>query len=296
MSSPVGVKSSGVLSFSLDDIIKAVLNADGSVSRVYEYDDGGWELEDLDDERVATSEGDSVLITRYDDGQTDRVEIYSPADFLFVDPDPSVPGVILFRSARVRFDGGDDNDDFEGSDEDDDFDCGDGDDRVFGYDGDDAIVGGRGHDDLYGDGGDDSIYGDLGDDSLSGGSNDDMLEGGFGDDRLIGDVGKDQMRGGRDRDLFVFNESADSLAGKRRDVMIDFRWRKDQLDLKSIDAIPGGGDSAFAFLGSNPFSGVAGELRYQDGILSADLDGDRRADFQVQLLGQPVLKATSLIL
>jgi len=214
MSSPTAVKSSGVLSFSLDDIIKAVLNADGSVSRVYEYDDGGWELEDLDDERVATSEGDSVLITRYDDGQTDRVEIYSPADFLFVDPDPSVPGVILFRSARVRFDGGDDDDDFEGSDEDDDFDCGDGDDRVFGYDGDDAIVGGRGHDDLYGDGGDDSIYGDSGDDSLSGGSNNDMLEGGFGDDVLIGDFGKDQMRGGRDQDLFVFNDQQTRLLAK----------------------------------------------------------------------------------
>ncbi|MDI9406030.1 MAG: hypothetical protein QM522_04915, partial [Chitinophagaceae bacterium] len=95
MSSPAAVKSSGVLSFFLDHIIKAVLNADGSVSRVYEYDDGGWKLEDLDDERVATSEGDSVLITRYDDGQTDRVDIYSSADLLFVDPDPSVPGVIL---------------------------------------------------------------------------------------------------------------------------------------------------------------------------------------------------------
>jgi len=168
MSSTAVVESSGVLSFSLDDIIKAVLNADGSVSRVYEYDDGGWELEDLDDERVAISEGDSVLITRYDDGQTDRVDIYSSADLLFVDPDPSVPGVILFRSACVRFDG-DDDDEFEGSGEDDDFDCGDGDDRFFGYDGDDAIVGGRGRDDLYGDAGNDSVYGNSGDDSLFGG-------------------------------------------------------------------------------------------------------------------------------
>lgn len=168
MSSPAAVKSSGVLSFFLDHIIKAVLNADGSVSRVYEYDDGGWKLEDLDDERVATSEGDSVLITRYDDGQTDRVDIYSSADLLFVDPDPSVPGVILFRSACVRFDG-DDDDEFEGSGEDDDFDCGDGDDRFFGYDGDDAIVGGRGRDDLYGDAGNDSVYGNSGDDSLFGG-------------------------------------------------------------------------------------------------------------------------------
>ncbi len=49
------------------------------------------------------------------------------------------------------------------------------------------------------------------------------------------------------------------------------------------------GNQAFTFLGTGAFTGAGGEVRYISGnasaVVSADLDGDKAADFQVVLRG-----------
>lgn len=56
----------------------------------------------------------------------------------------------------------------------------------------------------------------------------------------------------------------------------------DVIDLRSIDADTGrSGNNAFTFIGKSAFSGEAGELRYSGTIISGDVNGDGRADFEI---------------
>jgi hypothetical protein len=49
------------------------------------------------------------------------------------------------------------------------------------------------------------------------------------------------------------------------------------------------GHQALSWIGAARFSGAAGELRHAGGVLAADLDGDRVADFLVTVTGRPTL-------
>ena len=57
----------------------------------------------------------------------------------------------------------------------------------------------------------------------------------------------------------------------------------DRINLAAIDANAVAlGDQAFAYIGSTSFSSTtAGELRYDGGTLSGDVDGDGQADFEI---------------
>ena len=59
--------------------------------------------------------------------------------------------------------------------------------------------------------------GDLNDDNLVGGSNNDTLLGGQGDDNLVGSTGADSLVGGTGDDFFVYNGTADVVAGETID-------------------------------------------------------------------------------
>ncbi len=49
-----------------------------------------------------------------------------------------------------------------------------------------------------------------------------------------------------------------------------------------IDANTGvSGDQAFHFVGAAAFSGHAGELRFEGGVVSGDVNGDGHADFEI---------------
>lgn len=122
------------------------------------------------------------------------------------------------------------------------------------------------------------LKGLKGDDAIAGGRGKDMLAGGRGMDALQGD-------GGADR--FDFNSIAESAVGARRDVILDFdRGERDRIDLRDIDANAGrGGNQAFSFVGERDFSGKAGELRFNDGIVAGDVNGDGRADFEIGVRG-----------
>lgn len=166
----------------------------------------------------------------------------------------------------------------------------------------DTLVGNSGDNSLAGRGGNDLLRGKDGDDLLQGGAGDDTLNGGAGNDTLCGGTGSDLLRGRAGADQFVFNDLDDSRPGEgQRDVIADFEPGTDLIDLAAIDADTGlAGDQAFAFIGSDPFTGTAGELRFETQgnlvLLQGDVDGDGAADIEIELSGPLVLLVGDIIL
>ena len=200
-------------------------------------------------------------------------------------------------------DGGADNDTLRGGLDADTLEGGSGNDMLFGGDGRDSLLGGLGNDQLRGDAGNDFLNGGTGADTLEGGSGNDALLGGLGNDRMMGGFGKDQMTGGMGADHFVFTNRLDSGAGPvGRDVITDFnRAQGDKINLSALDAnLRLSGNQAFEFVGTDGFSGSAGELRYQQSngttLVFADSDGDRRADFSIELSRQVTLHENDFFL
>ncbi|HEX8620614.1 MAG TPA: calcium-binding protein [Allosphingosinicella sp.] len=146
--------------------------------------------------------------------------------------------------------------------------------------------------------GDDILSGSEGTDIIRGLGGNDAIDGGAGTDWLRGDGGNDILTGGADADLFQFGPND---IGSQSDRITDFVSGEDRIDLAAIDADPAdGADQAFSFIGSAPFSGTAGELRYvfdgTDTRVEGDLDGDCSPDFVLLLTGQKILSATDFVL
>jgi hypothetical protein len=142
--------------------------------------------------------------------------------------------------------------------------------------------------------GNDTVNGGAGNDLIEGGAGNDTLNGGTGMDTLFGGVGKDRLIGGADADVFAFRTKAEAGNGVNRDVIVDFVVGLDKIDLSAIDANELlEGNQAFSFIGDTAFGGMAGELRYAatSGFIYADTNGDTVADFQLQLIGKPVIAA-----
>lgn len=165
-------------------------------------------------------------------------------------------------------------------------------DTLSGLDGDDQLSGGGGNDTMDGGAGNDTLDGGGGNDTLNGGDGSDSVDGGGGNDIVNGGAGDDILTGGGANDIFAFTE----IGGN--DVITDFRRGYDRIDLSGIDAVEGGSDNAFTFIGSGAFTNVAGQLRSysQDGafFLAGDVDGDGAADFTIQLTAD--LQARDIIL
>lgn len=128
--------------------------------------------------------------------------------------------------------------------------------------------------------------------------NNDILNGGRGRDILAGGRGSDRLTGGTGADTFVlFHDESE----RGRDTITDFSHREhDRIDLSEIDAKPATQKlDRFDFIGRQAFSGDGGEVRYLRGdgvtIVSADVDGDRKADFSVRLNGEINLSADDFI-
>lgn len=147
----------------------------------------------------------------------------------------------------------------------------------------DTLRGNSGANDLEGGSGNDILSGRSGNDYLYGGSGSDELLGGNGNDDLVGGRGSDFLDGGTGSDHFIFDSIKDSVVGSSRDVIEDFyRSEKDKIDVSNIDAnINRSGNQSFTFIGNQSFHDKAGELRYSGHIISGDVDGDGRADFQI---------------
>lgn len=162
--------------------------------------------------------------------------------------------------------------------------------RAWGSDHDDVLTGSDGRNTLLGFGGADS---------LSGGGMADLLRGLDGDDTLVGGTGGDTLAGGDGDDTFVF-AGGDSGVWRQRDTIADFQ-SGDTISLAQIDASTGDADDqAFHFLGSGWFDGTAGALRYgvtADGVtILGDTDGDRHADFAIDVAGVVTLATDDFVL
>jgi len=152
-----------------------------------------------------------------------------------------------------------------------------------------GLIGSSYSDSLYGNSAANQIKGGAKNDTLYGRSGSDVLDGGTGNDKLYGQSGKDTLFGGSGADAFVFRALSDSR-GSSIDTVKDFRRGTDHIDLREIDANTKiAGDQAFSFLGQVGFHGKAGELRFADGIVSGDVNGDRSADFKITVAGLSAL-------
>ncbi len=140
-----------------------------------------------------------------------------------------------------------------------------------------------------------SIFGEAGNDTLKGGSHKEVLVGGLDKDTLIGGGGGDK---------FVFNDAVESAVGANRDTITDFdHFQHDKIDLQVIDADTiTGSNQAFHFIGAKGFHHRAGELQVKYnaardvGIVSGDLNGDAKADFQIEVHSESALLKTDFVL
>ena len=145
-----------------------------------------------------------------------------------------------------------------------------------------------------------AVAGNNGANGLRGGGGDDSLRGLGGADMLDGGAGRDYLIGGDGEDVFRFSSSADS-APAAPDRIVDFLSGTDRIDLSPIDAdTAAAGDQAFVFVGTNAFSGTAGELRYDgsagQAFIYGDTNGDKVADLCIIVASTPVLEAGDFIL
>ncbi|OYU35457.1 MAG: hypothetical protein CFE35_10830 [Novosphingobium sp. PASSN1] len=167
-------------------------------------------------------------------------------------------------------------------------------DRISGDDGNDHVSGGADDDQISGNRGDDTLNGDAGDDKVLGGGGDDTISGGAGEDKLAGGLGADH---------FVFDDG--DLSGttfSTADRILDFKHADgDVIDLSGIDAdLNTAGDQGFSFIGSDAFTGTAGELRVETRssamLLSGDTNGDGVADFAIRIDGTTPLELADFVL
>jgi hypothetical protein len=74
----------------------------------------------------------------------------------------------------------------------------------------------------------------------------------------------------------------------------------DIIDLSAIDAISGGADDAFTFIGTAAFSNTAGELRFvmQPGpyVIQGDVNGDGIADLTIHVDPNHALTTADFVL
>ena len=135
----------------------------------------------------------------------------------------------------------------------------------------------------------------------------------------MGGLGVDVLTGGQGNDVFVFRSIADSAplqsgyinadslgaaAGQGlRDIITDFTHGQDRINLSAIDAnIRVAGDQAFVWGGTGDFTGTAGQLIERTytaddkTVIYGDIDGDVRADFQIELTGLKPLVAGDFVL
>jgi Ca2+-binding RTX toxin-like protein len=146
--------------------------------------------------------------------------------------------------------------------------------------------------------------GSNGNNNVNGGAGADLLIGLGGNDELDGGGGADVMIGGTGIDDFNFDDGDSGVGAGNRDIILDFLGGggQEDIDLSAIDAISGGVDSAFTFIGSAAFfdpagaATSAGQLRFQlfdtdgNGSLDATLiqgntNNDLSANFEIVLQG-----------
>ena len=112
------------------------------------------------------------------------------------------------------------------------------------------------------------------------------------------------MTGGGGADDFNFKPATDSgKTSGTRDIITDFKHHLDDIDLSVIDANgKAAGSPKFTFLAheDDKFTGGGDEVRWFDSgsktIVEGDIDGNKHADFQIELTGKLTLDKTDFFL
>jgi serralysin len=109
------------------------------------------------------------------------------------------------------------------------------------------------------------------------------LDGRGGDDVIDGFEGADWLTGGAGADTFAFRFI------EKGDTITDFATGSDKIDLRgtAVD---------FTFVGNAAFTNTAGELRFDNGQLMGDVNGDGIADLVIYVQGSGVVAGDLLIL
>lgn len=138
---------------------------------------------------------------------------------------------------------------------------------------------------------DDILLGKDGNDQIIGKKGDDIILGGRGNDLISGGLGQDQLSGGAGRDIFIYNSVAHSKSNSP-DTIINFGFSKeaDKIDLSRIIS------KDLVFIDDKPFSGISGEVRFEDSILELDANGDATSDLSVVITGSGEIKNFNLLL
>jgi Ca2+-binding RTX toxin-like protein len=132
---------------------------------------------------------------------------------------------------------------------------------------------------------------------------------GLGDDTIVASVsggryllseGIDTFISGAGRDIYDVARLSYSKVGAA-DRIIGFEQGEDFFNLAAIDASTRvAGNQAFSFIGTAAFGGVAGQLRYvDDGATThvyGDVNGDKIADFQIDMTGSYQLTTHDFVL
>ncbi len=172
--------------------------------------------------------------------------------------------------------GDDGSDNLDGSVGNDVLDGGGGDDLLQAASGEDKLSGSAGNDILLAGEGNDQLFGGIENDTLIGDAGNDLLSGDAGDDVLSGGAGVDVLTGGLGADVFVLLPF-DASTATSFDTIKDFVSGTDHISLGDVHLSNGVG-----LIGTNAFSGAAGELRYSStaaGLkVELDVNGDGAAD------------------
>src|SRR5262249_41906281 len=160
------------------------------------------------------------------------------------------------------------------------------------------LYGGGGNDEAWGGSDADQLHGNGGNDRLWGGNGADYLGGAHGNDDLSGDSGADTLFGGPGADRFPFASGDTRLLAQAQDTITEFSAAAhDRIDLSAMDAIQGGADNAFVWVGSQPFTAL-GQVRWQragaDVLVHGNDTGSTAPDFAILLRGVSSLEAGDL--
>ena len=124
-----------------------------------------------------------------------------------------------------------------------------------------------------------------------------ILAGGSAGDKLTGGLGVDVLIGNGGTDRFIFRTVSESTATVQ-DEIADFTHGVDRIDVSAIDAIAGTStNNTFKFISTAAFS-ATGQLRYDaaTGAIEADVNGDRVADFSLQVGAGLTITASDFLL
>lgn len=143
----------------------------------------------------------------------------------------------------------------------------------------------------------DLIGGTNGDNFLGGLSGNDEVHGFGGNDDIEGGFGADFMSGGTGADHFIYRTARDSSSGNFTpflvDVIADFSSAEgDRIDLSLVP-----GSDGFVFNGAGGFSGRGnGEIRFENGFVFVDVDGNASADLTIQMNGVTTMSNTDFLI